>query len=298
MNGLRGFVFLAMFLALAATARADEGLSPYLTVGVVNSPANDAAQKCADALTTGGFSVIGQYHPENKPGMVVVAYTRKDLQDLALKSPDRGLLAAVLKVGVKEEGGKSTVTMLNPEYLFLAYMMKYFDANSNALLKVAGDAKQALGAVGTSFAPFGGSLTTKNLMHYHYMFGMEYFNDPVILKVFSSFEEGVQTITKNLSAQKGNTSAVYALVDEQSKNAVFGVAMGDQKTGEPFFLPVIGEAHLSAMPYEIILSGETATMLHGRFRIALHWPSLTMVTFTKIISTPGDIERTMRSLAE
>jgi hypothetical protein len=294
------FLLATLFFAMAATsATAVEGLSPYLKVGVINSPADDAAQKSSDALKAGGFVVIGQYHPEGKPHFVIVAYTRKDLQDLTAKITDRGLLAAVLKVGIKEDGGKSTVSMVNPEYLFRAYLMKNFEPSRDALLKISADAKQSLRGVGAAeFAPFGGTMSPKELQHYHYMLGMEYFDDPVVLKKFRSFEEGMQTITKNLSGGKGNASLVYSLIDEGSKTAVFGVGLGDQKTGEPFFLPVIGEDHLAAMPYEIILSGDTATMLHGRYRIALHWPSLTMTTFTKIISTPGDIEKSMRSLTE
>jgi len=287
-----------MVLLYVAPAWAAEGLSPYLKVGVLSTPADEAAQKVADALASGGFIVIGQYHPEKKPNLVVVAYTRKDLQDMVVKVGDRGLLAAVLKAGVREDGGKSTVSMVNPEYLFRGYLMKGFDANRDELLKVASDAKQALKSVGVEFAPFGGIMPAKELQHYHYMLGMEYFDDPVKLKKFSSFEEGMQTITKNLSDGKGSTASAYTLIDEGSKSAVFGVALGDPKTGEQFFLPIIGEDHVAAMPYEIILSGNTATMLHGRFRIALHWPALTMGTFTKIISTPGDIEKTMRFLTE
>ncbi|MBI3581712.1 MAG: hypothetical protein HY098_06520 [Nitrospinae bacterium] len=264
----------------------------------MSAPAEEAAQKTADALKAGGFVVIGQYHPEKKPNLVVVAYTRKDLQDVVVKIGDRGVLAAVLKAGIKEDGGKSVVSIVNPEYLFRGYLMKGFEANREELLKVASDVRQALKPVGDEFAPFGGILSEKKLLHYHYMLGMEYFDDPVVLKKFSSFEEGVQTITKNLSAGKGNTASAYTLIDEASRTAVFGVALGDPKTGEQFFLPVIGEDHVAAMPYEMVLSGNSATMLHGRFRIALHWPSLTMGTFTKIISTPGDIEKTMRSLTE
>jgi hypothetical protein len=52
------------------------------------------------------------------------------------------------------------------------------------------------------------------------------------------------------------------------------------------------------MPYEIIIQGKEATMLHGRYRIALHWPDLTMGTFTKIMSTPGDIKKVMKDLCE
>jgi len=52
------------------------------------------------------------------------------------------------------------------------------------------------------------------------------------------------------------------------------------------------------MPYEIILQGKTATMLHGRYRLALHWPELTMSTFMKIMSTPGEIEDTLEGLCK
>ena len=68
--------------------------------------------------------------------------------------------------------------------------------------------------------------------------------------------------------------------------------------GESHFLEIIGKKHLAAMPYEIILQGNTATMLHGRFRFASHWPELTMGTFTKIMSTPGDVEDFLQALTE
>ena len=58
------------------------------------------------------------------------------------------------------------------------------------------------------------------------------------------------------------------------------------------------EDHLAAMPYEIILENNMATMLHGRYRLALHWPELTMGTFMKIRSAPGDIEDALESLCE
>ena len=39
-------------------------------------------------------------------------------------------------------------------------------------------------------------------------------------------------------------------------------------------------------------------MLHGKYRIALYWPELTMVTFMKIMSTPNDIENAFEEIAE
>ncbi len=80
--------------------------------------------------------------------------------------------------------------------------------------------------------------------------------------------------------------------------AVFGVGLPDKEEGEAHFLPIIGESHVAAMPYEIILQKNVVTMLHGRYRFALHWPELTMGTFMKIKSSPGDVEDAMKTLVE
>lgn len=45
------------------------------------------------------------------------------------------------------------------------------------------------------------------------------------------------------------------------------------------------------------IASNTATMLHGKYRIALHWPDLSMGTFMKIMSTPGDIEDALEAVA-
>ena len=118
------------------------------------------------------------------------------------------------------------------------------------------------------------------------------------MKDFDSFEQGVATIEKNLKSGKGSTKLVYKLIFEDKNVAVFGIGYLDEEKGEKQFLPIIGEEHLSALPYEIILSGKRATMLHGRYRIALHWPELTMGTFMKIRSTPGDFKDTFKALCE
>lgn len=127
---------------------------------------------------------------------------------------------------------------------------------------------------------------------------MPYFTDPVELREFTSFEEGVKTIERNLNSEKGGTKLVYNLTFSNEKVAVFGIGFLDEEKGEKQFLPIIGETHLAALPYEIILQGKTATMLHGRYRIALHWPELTMGTFMKIRNTPGDIKDAFKGLCE
>jgi hypothetical protein len=124
------------------------------------------------------------------------------------------------------------------------------------------------------------------------------FDDPEELATFDSFEEGLRIIRDNLNNGKGHTHKVYELVFPDKKIAVFGVGLWDEETGESHFLPIVGEGHIANLPYEIILQGKEATMLAGKYRIALFWPELSMSTFMKIKSTPGDIEDIMEGLTE
>ncbi len=273
-------------------------LSPYIKAGVLKENVQQTFEKVNAALKNGGFEILGSYHPEGKNTLMVIAYSRKDLQDAVLQKKDRGALAAVLKVGLKSNGNTTTISYLNPDYLFNAYLMKDYDKHKTVLQKVSSDVKNALSGLGNENKPFGGTLSASKIREYHYKMMMPYFTDPVELEEFDSFEKGVRIIEKNLAAKKGSTSLVYKLKFPSKKIAVYGIALNDKSDGEAFFLPVIGEDHLAAMPFEIILQGNTATMLHGRYRIALHWPELSMGTFMKIMSTPGYMEDTFEDLCK
>jgi hypothetical protein len=273
-------------------------LSPYIKVGDSDNNIKQTSILAIKALEENGFEILGQYNSQNNEAFMVIVFTRKDLQTTVLKIKDRGALASALKVGLKSNGSKTTISYLNPEYLFNAYLCDEYPKHEVALQKVTNDVKTALSSLGDINKGYGGSLSADKLRKYHYKMMMPYFSDPVELKQFKSFEEGVNTIEKNLAAKKGYTKLVYKLNFPSEKIAVFGVALLDKEKGEGHFLPIIGEDHIAAMPYEIILQGNTATMLHGRYRLALHWPELTMGTFMKIMSTPGDIEDTLEALCE
>jgi len=291
-------LLLITLLYVGLNSAKAQDLSPYVKVGDVNTTIDQTATKVKSALTNKGFDIIGEYNVENNKNLKVIVYSRKDLQTTVLKVKDRGALAAALKVGLKASGSKTTISYLNPEYLFNAYLRDNFPKHQTALQKVTNDVKSALSALGNDNKGFGGSLSAKDLRKYHYKMMMPYFSDPVELEEFSSFDEGVKTIEKNLAAKKGNTKLVYKLKFNADNIAVYGVALLDSATGEGNFLPIIDNSHLAAMPYEIILQGKTATILHGRYRLAVHWPELTMGTFMKIMSTPGEIEDTLEALCK
>ncbi len=289
---------LFVTLLLPVFLMAQEEIPPYFLVGNSDASMTETTQKIKSALESKNFTIVGEYSPEGNVNLHVIAFTRKDIQQTTLKVKDRGALASILKIGLVKKEGKINVSMLNPAYLFYAYLMDEADKYSSGLKAITADIKSAMGSLGNEFTGFGGGLEPEDLKEYHYMMMMPYFTDPVELKEFASFEQGVSTIRKNLEAKKGNTVKVYEVVFENEKIAIFGIGLLDKEKGESFFLPIIGEDNIAAMPYEIILQGNLATMLHGKYRFALHWPELSMKQFMKISNTPDDVEDFLKLITE
>lgn len=275
-------------------------IPPFYKIGSWSSDMNSTVSKIKSALTEKGYEIVGEYAPGNSKNLYVIAYTSKNFKIIGGSFKDRGYLASVMRIGFVLKDGKVNVSMTNPEYIFNAYFGKALENATleSTVTKVALKVIEDVKSIGTELTAFGGDLEKDDLREYHYMMGMPYFTDPVDLKTFSSFEAGLSTIRKNLEAKKGITIKVYEIVDNEKKVAVFGVGLLDFAEGEAHFLSIIGEDHVAAMPYEIILQDKEVTMLHGRFRFALYWPELTMGTFTKIMSTPGDCEDALEGLTE
>ncbi|MBI9035438.1 MAG: hypothetical protein JEZ03_13305 [Bacteroidales bacterium] len=292
---------ILLFATLSLFANASAKMSPYFKLGEFTESVEEIGNKIKSSLTENEFEVIGEYHPENNSNMLVIVYTNETLKSTVSGLKERAALASTLKVGIIRKNEQTSVFMLNPDYMFHAYLMEKMEKSNIAtpLKAISTKAISALKPINKEFTAYGGgNMDNEDLWDYHYMFGMPYFTDPVTLNTFSSFEEGVKTIQNNLSKQKGVTVKVYELIYADKKVAVFGIGLHDKTIGEAQFLPIIGEEHLAAMPYEIILEGTKASMLHGRYRFALYWPELTMGTFTKIMSTPGNVESALEDLTK
>ena len=272
--------------------------SPYFLISKSTESVAEGIAKAKSALSESGFKIIGEYHPEQSENLAVVCYTHPNLEEIALGFSDRGALASPLKIGLKKEGETLHISMINPMYLFYAYFIDGVNKQEDALRSISNEAIAAMQTVGTMKEPFGGTLDKKKLQKYHYKMMMPYFADAEELKSFDSFNDGLKTIRQNLEAGAGETQKVYELVYTDKEVAVWGVGLKNAEDGEAHFLPIIGNDHVAALPYEVILQGNTASILPGKYRIALHWPELTMGTFMKIMSTPGDIKKTMEKLTE
>ena len=292
------YIFSSIAIFIFSLTSIGQSLSPYIKIGETNETIQQVSDKVTAALKDNSFTVLGSYNPSNKSTLKVIAFTRTDLKNTVVKVTDRGALAAIFKVGLVSKNGKVTISYTNPEYILRAYLGDNYNTYISTFQKFNTDLKTAFSTVGNEFKPFGGTVKAESLKKYHYKIMMPYFTDPVTLNEFSSFEEGLKIIEANLKAKKGATTLVYKLVYEKEDIAVFGIGLLSKEKGEAYFLPIIGEDHIAAMPYEIILQGKKATMLHGKYRLALHWPELTMGTFMKIMSTPGDIEATLEAVCK
>ncbi|KZK74534.1 MAG: hypothetical protein A3K90_05170 [Pelodictyon luteolum] len=295
------WIILLLLIGASAPLRAEKhalDIPAYIKVGDVSKNMETVAAELKAALESRGFEILGSYSPENNSNLRVIAYTRTDLKNAAVKVADRGAMAAVLKVGLVKKNHAVTVSYLNPPYLFNAYLRKETPKHQKVLGTVTADVKAAMGALGNEFTGFGGGMRAEKLWKYRYKIIMPDFGDPEKLNTYSSFEKGLETIDRHLKKNNVHAKEVYRLVFPAKKIAVIGVGLHDPKDGEAKFLPKIGEENIAAMPYEIILEGNTVTMLPGKYRLALSWPELSMGTFMKIVSTPGNIKDMMKAITE
>ena len=295
---MKKLILILTIITAFTYSNAQQKFSPYWKVAEYDKSIDEVADIVTNAINNGGYEVIGNYNPANNDGLKVICFTNKDLSDYSLKFEDRGALASVLKAGLVEKDGKVTLSILNPIYMFYAYWGEQMKDGQGKEIETLSEKAVGVFAGMGKLEPFGGELDKDDLIKYHYKVMMPYFDDPDDLEEFDSFEAGLNIIRKNLKAGKGNTVQVFEQVFKDQKVAVFGVGLLNSEDGEEHFLPIIGEDHIANMPYEIILQDDEATMLAGKYRIALYWPELTMGTFMKIMSTPGDIEDTMEELCE
>jgi len=295
---MKKLIFSSITILIITFNSIGQDLSPYIKIGESNETMEQVSDNVINTLKNNSFTILGTYNPENKSSLKVIAFTRTDLKNTVVKVLDRGALAAVFKIGLVQKNGKVTISYTNPEYFLRAYLRGNYSTFKHTFQKFSADLKTTLSSVGNDFTPFGGTIKADKLKNYHYKIMMPYFTDPIELNEYASFEEGLRIIENNLKAKKGHTILVYKLIYNQDKVAVFGVGLQSKEDGEADFLPTIGEANIAAMPYEIILQGKKATMLHGKYRLALSWPELTMGTFMKIMSTPGNIEDTLEGLCK
>jgi hypothetical protein len=216
--------------------------------------------------------------------------TSDALKQAAAKSKFGGY-AAGQRVAITKVGPEVQVAYTNPTYMAHAYRMKGDLADVTQALVSALGKRQAYGAKE--------GLTPEEAREYHYMFGMEYFDEPSLLAEYKSYDAAINAVEKALASNKGEVSKV-ARIDVPGKDeSVFAVALHKDCSSDKFimghidFKPIRSTPHL---PYEMLVSGNKVYALYARFRIAINFPDLSMMgdnSFFKIMCAPDAIEEAL-----
>lgn len=286
---LRELMIFALLLIFSAGVQAaDTLLKPFVLASKSTGTVAEKSAQVKTALAAAGFLVVGEYAPYQGADIIVV--TNDELKSNAAAS-EFGGYGAVQRVAITEAGKEVQVSYTNPLYMANAYRMK------GDLSVVATGLETALGKV-EEFGAKG--MTASQARKYHYMIGMEYFDEPDVLAEYASYEEALQAVDVKLAANKDGISKVYRVDIPGKKESVFGVAMKGATDSEKYrddrfimseidFRDIKATAHL---PYELLVSGNKVYALYARFRIAINFPDLSMMgknSFMNIMKTPDAI---------
>ena len=318
MKSIKTFTLFVLALFCFGSALAED--ARYKPFVLASKESGDLAAKTLatkTALSTNGFTIVGTYTPYPAANNIIV--TNNELKQNASES-EHGGFGAALRVALTLSKGEIQISYTNPIYMAHAYRMK------GDLKSVAAALEKALGKV----EEFGGKgATAEKMRNYHYMFGMEYFNEPSILAEYPSYAEAIAAVEAGLAAKNEGVSKVYRVDIPGKQETVFGVSMvgkpgankvtreispgqdeqfGTLMTGAPeadqYIMSVIDFNELKStahLPYEVLVTGKQVIALYARFRIAINFPTLRMMgsqSFMNIMECPEAIRVALKKTVE
>lgn len=299
------------FMAMAMAAHAADLLKPYVLAYTTTGDVAKVTDEVKGKLTAAGFEIAGSYSPFDGANVIVV--TNDALKKAAASSENGGYLAPMRVTVTKQYGnGKGVpfnpanaqiqVAFTNPVYWANAYRVSADVSDVKAKLASTLGSKQEYG----SFYKYADGISADELRKYHYTMMMEYFTDPSDLGKHASHDEATKAVEDGLAAHAGGTSKVYRIEIPGKEETVFGVAMTNGCSGDAHIMKAVdmGPLHNTGYaPYEILVSGKNVYALYARFRIAIAYLGLPMMsnptggTFMDIMCAPGAIEDALLAAA-
>lgn len=285
-------VLTASLMATSASAFAAKYM-PFVLGSTSPDSVSVVADKTKSALTENGFEVVGTYKPNTDIEVIVV--TNEALKQLAAQSKNGGF-GAMERVSIVKRGGQTEVSYTNPTYMWNVYRMEGNIAPVQAAMEKALGKQKEFGAES--------ALSAEELREYHYKFMMPYFDDLDELAEYGSYDEAIKTIETGLAAGKGGVTKVYRIDIPGKEMTVFGVTFAKGEGADKNILTQIdqnGASHAAHLPYEILVNEDEAIALNGKFRIAINWPSLSMMgsgSFMSIANAPDEIKEALEAVAE
>jgi len=291
-------IISALLLIATSHVMADnEKLKPFILGFRGAGTVAEKTEQAKTELTARGFTVVGSYSPYADATILVV--TNDELKKNAADS-EHGGFGAIQRVSVTKVKDEVQVSYTNPIYMSNVYRMK------SDLIGVAAGLATALGRI-EDFGAKG--MTASQARKYHYMMGMEYFDEPSELAEYASYEEAVQAVDAKLSANQNGVSKVYRVDVPGKKESVFGVGLkgateDDKYMDDRFIMSEIDFHDLKStahLPYEVLVSDNKVYALYARFRIAINFPDLSMMgknSFMNIMKSPDAIRDALKKAVQ
>jgi len=299
---MKNVFFIMLFVAFSVVGEA-ANLKPYILGYESNSNLTAIRTTLKTNLKSAGFNVLGEYKPASDANRWLIVVGCSELTASVQKVGGLTGFAATLRVAITKESGVWKISYTNPLYWGNAYFRDDFPKVEQNYTKVVAKFKTAMTSsgsyIGTEFGSKKG-VELDDLRDYNYMMGMPDFDDVEELEDFDSFSEAVAKIEANLKSGVSGIKLVYSIKIPGKNLKLYGIALTGAD-GESEFMPKIDlgtPKHTAFLPYELLVNDDEVVMLHGRFRIAVSFPDLAMSTFSKIMSTPGNIEDTLEKLCE
>jgi hypothetical protein len=301
MDKLRYFLLIAivpLFLNIQA-----QTLKPYILGASSNGSFDKTKSDLKANLEKEGINILGEYQPADDNSRWVMIFSSDELINTIKKVKGQTGFAVALRIGLTREREQILISYTNPAYWGNAYFREDYSIVEDQYKVLTGKLEKVMRSTGQfSGKDFGSEdgIEIGDLWKYRYMMGMPRFDDPVKLRQFSSFEDAVSKIESNIKNGIENVSLIYSIEIPGEDLKLYGFGLSGED-GESKFLPKIDISepkHTAFLPYEMLVMGGQVIMLHGRYRIALSFPDLKMGTFTKIMSTPGDIKDMLELVSE
>lgn len=295
---LRHVILSALLLLGIGNVMADdEKLRPFVLGSKGAGTLEEKTGQAKTALIAGGFTVVGEYSPYPDANILIV--TNDDLKKNAADS-EHGGFGAVQRVSITKANDEIQVSYTNPIYMSNVYRMK------SDLIGVSAGLATALGRI-EEFGAKG--MTARQARKYHYMIGMEYFDEPSVLAEYASYEEAVQSVDAKLTSNDNGVTKVYRVDVPGKQESLFGVAMkgvteADKYMDDRFIMSEIDFRDIKStahLPYEVLVSGNKVYALYARFRIAISFPDLSMMgknSFMNIMKTPDAIRDVLKKTVQ
>jgi len=268
-NRLKYLIKYILILILAIPAYATD-ISAYF-----NGTYSDIKSSKAK-LEEAGFTVLAVTKVDKIGKYNSIIFTNETLKNVA-NIEGRGFIAT-MKLLVDNVNKKVRVT--NPDYFARAYMQD--DYKDGMLDSVTNSLKK-------EFGPFKGSIDKLDidvLGKFHFMFGMPYYEDVMVLG-------------------KGKTNELVALAENNSnKEHIFTLKLSDDrflvaidlKKRTKKFVKKLGLHNGALLPYTILIENGKAVAMSPKYYISLSYPLLSMSEFTTIATVPGAVKKELSKL--